>query len=263
MPRVNPISALVLDDNRELVVHYKKRMERFAGFRVSVETNSMRARALAERQLFDVLVIDAKLEYRGFEFGGLRLAEDLRRRYGSNAILIMSRYITASLAQTSEPGCEFMEKYSGATAKAFERDLCRKLRAMRGHQFAFVAMPFGSEFLPLYRHIRKGVTAAGLKCVRVDKIPHSRPIQEVLFELVEKSKLVVFVADGANPNAYYEAGFADAMRKEVVVVTRSADQLPFDICNRNAIVYGARPTSLEARIRDRILAIRFSRPLVL
>ena len=97
MSKTKPISILLLDDNPGLAFHYKKGMEHYAGVNVSVETESMRALALAERQLFDNIVIDAKLDYRGFEFGGLRLADDLNRRYGSNSILIMSRYITSHL----------------------------------------------------------------------------------------------------------------------------------------------------------------------
>jgi len=262
MTKQRPISVLLLDDNPDLVKYYGKRLRRYVGLNLTLETNSLRARALAQRQLFDVLVIDAKLEYRGFEFGGLRLADDLRSRYGGNSTVIISRYITASFAQVSELSCEFVEKGTGR-GNRFESDLYRKLRQMQSRQYAFVAMPFKRETAPLYQHIRRGVVSAGLGCVRVDKVPHTRPIQELVFELVEKSKLVIFVADGGNPNAYYEAGFADAMRKEVVLVTQAVEDLPFDIRNRNAVVYGSNPRTLEAKIKSMIQAIRLRKPVVL
>jgi len=257
------MSVLLLDDNLDLVSYYSNRLKRYAGVHVTSETNSIRARALAERQLFDLLVIDAKLEYRGFEFGGLRLADDLRARYGANSTLIVSRYITSSFASVSELSCEFMEKGISDGANRFERNLCRKLREMQRRQYAFVAMPFKSGTDSIYNYIRKGVMAAGLNCVRVDRIPHTRPIQEFIFELVSKSKLVVFVADGGNPNAYYEAGFADAMKKEVIVVVQSEKDLPFDIRNRNAVIYGNKPNTLEVKLRTKIEAIRFRRPIAL
>ena len=72
MEKRRPMSVLLLDDNPDLVTYYGERLKRYAGLNVTGETNSLRARALAQRQLFDLLVIDAKLEYRGFEFGGLR-----------------------------------------------------------------------------------------------------------------------------------------------------------------------------------------------
>jgi len=262
MPRKRPISVLLLDDNPDLVRYYSKQLKRYAGLHLTSETNSLRARALARRQLFDLLVIDAKLEYRGFEFGGLRLADDLRSRYGANSTIIISRYITSSFASVSELSCEFMEKGSDSKGNQFERNLCLKLRQMQSRQYVFVAMPFQKTSL-LYSSIRRGIISAGLRCVRVDKVPHTRPIQEVVFELVEKSKLVVFVADDGNPNAYYEAGFADAMRKEVIPVARSVDDLPFDIRNRNTIVYGNNPGTLAAKIKFTIDAIRFRKPVVL
>jgi hypothetical protein len=218
---------------------------------------------MAQRQLFDLLVIDAKLEYRGFEFGGLRLADDLRSRYGANSTIIISRFISASDPQVSELSCEFMDKGIATQANWFERGLSLKLVQMQRQQYAFVAMPYGAETTRLYRHIRQGVIAAGLRCVRVDKIPHTRSIQEFVFELVQKSKLVIFVADGGNPNAYYEAGFADAMHKEVIVVSRSTEELRFDLRNRNAIIYGDNPKTLESKIKSRIAAIRFRVPVVL
>lgn len=262
MAKQRPMSILLLDDNPDLVRYYGKRLKRYAGLHLTSETNSLRARALAQRQLFDVLVIDAKLEYRGFEFGGLRLADDLRSRYGANSTVIISRYITASFAQVSELSCEFMEKGTGSGSR-FENDLCRKLRQMQSRQYVFVAMPFTGETPGLFQHIRRGVAAAGLRCVRVDRVQHTRPIQELVFELVEKSKLVIFVADGGNPNAYYEAGFADAMHKEVMLVARSVADLPFDVSNRNALVYGNNPRTLEAKIKSKIQAIRFRKPVVL
>jgi CheY-like chemotaxis protein len=261
MANNRPISVLLLDDNPDMVRYYSNRLRRYAGLHLTSETNSLHARNLARRQLFDLVVIDAKLEYRGFEFGGLRLADDLRSRYGANSIIIISRFITSSFASVSELSCEFMEK--GNIGNRFERDLCAKLRQMQRQQYAFVAMPFNKKASPLYKSIKDGIIAAGLKCVRIDKIRHTRPIQEVIFEYVEKSKVVVFVADDGNPNAYYEAGFADAMRKEVIPVARSVDDLPFDIRNRNTIAYGSSPSTLAAKIKFTIDALRFRKPLVL
>ena len=82
----------------------------------------------------------------------------------------------------------------------------------------------------------------------------------MIFRYVEGSKLVVFVADGGNPNAYYEAGFADAMKKEVVIVAKSLEELRFDISNRHTLTYGTRPSSLPRALRGKLEALRLSRP---
>lgn len=262
MPKRDQISILLLDDNVDLAQYYKQQIEQYAGFRVTIESDSRRARSLAERQLFDIVVIDAKLEYRGFEFGGLRLAEDLRYRYGANSLIVISRFITAALAQIRGIDYEFMEKHSGNAGRSFERELCSKLREMRQQQYVFVAMPFENTFLSIYKCIKRSITNAGFKCVRVDEVSHTRPIQQIVFELVEKSKMVVFLADNGNPNAYYEAGFADAMRKEVIIVAKSVDELKFDIRDRQIISYRDKLATLENELKQKIFSLRHSKPLV-
>src|SRR5262249_35724839 len=222
-------SVLLLDDNADLVELYKAQIEQAGPFRVTGESDGRRARALAERQLFDFLVIDAKLNYKGVEFGGLRLADDLHPRYGTNSILVISRFITAELMHDHGAYYDFIAKGREERGNSFGTALCARLHQMRERQYVFVAMPFDEKFRPIYQRIKEGITDCSLNCVRADEVVHNRGIHEVMFELVRKSKLVVFVADGGNCNAYYEAGFADAMRKEVIVVASSLDELKFDV----------------------------------
>ena len=252
----------MLDDNPDLCRLYKRQIEHTGNFAVTAETDGARARQLAERQLFDVVIIDAKLDYRSHEFGGLRLADDLSPRYGANSILVISRYVTADLVKSDENSYDFMEKSNDLGSNTFCESLCRRLSIMRRRQYVFVAMPFAKGFIKLYRNgIKPGITLADYKCVRIDEIPHNRRIHDVIFELVQKSKLVVFAADGGNANAYYEAGFADAMHKEVVIVASSLAELKFDISNRSCLFYGKRPEMLPNLLAKKLKAIRLSNPV--
>jgi CheY-like chemotaxis protein len=254
------LSVLLLDDNPDLVALYKEQLEELGPFKVTTETDSQRAKNLADRQLFDVVVIDAKLDYRGVEFGGLRLADDLRLRYGNHSLLIISRFITAELMKVHGACFDFVEKSSGEGTQ-FCGNLAKRLQKMRQRQYVFVAMPFADQLRDLYRnHIKTGVTGAGYQCVRVDEVSHNRPIQDVIFEMVEKSKLVVFVADGASANAYYEAGFADAMRKEVVIVAKTQAELKFDVANRHTLTYDGNLETLTFRLCEKICALRLTSP---
>jgi len=264
MRRGEKLSLLLLDDNPELVRLYKQQLEKYGDFRITTEIDGGRAKLLAEKQLFDLIIIDAKLEYRGIEFGGIRLADDLRPRYGTNSLLIISRFITAELLREHGIFYEFIEKSSGVRSNHFYSDLCRRIRIMRKRQYVFVAMPFAKRYSTVYsRYIKTAVRRAGYNCVRVDEVTHNRPIQEVIFELVEKSKLVVFLADGENPNAYYEAGFADAMGKEVVIVADSLATLKFDVANRHSITYGGNLQKLSTRLESKLRALRLHDPITL
>lgn len=251
------LSILLLDDSEHLVDLYRADLEAFSTIKVTTATDGAKAVQMAKAQLFDVLAIDAKLDYRGVEFGGLRLADDLRPRYGANSIVVISQFVTKDLLNDHGSEFEFLDKHRRGGSREFTRQLAHVVATMRKKQFVFVAMPFDNRLNELYdRRILPAVTRAGFGCVRVDKVAHNRSIHEVIFELVQKCKLVVFVADYANANAYYEAGFADALGKEVVIVAKSLDELRFDVSNRHTITYGSRPSSLTAALAKKIAAVR-------
>jgi CheY-like chemotaxis protein len=254
------LSLLLLDDTVALADLYKRQLESAGPFRVVIESDGRRARRRAENQLFDLIVIDAKLTYRGIDLGGLRLADDLRPRYGGNSIVIISRFITAEFVRERELDHEFMEKHEEAGGKRFAGALGDRLKSMRAQQYAFVAMPFDNHYDDVYeKAIRPAIRKAGLECVRANEVPHNRNIPSVVSELVNRSKLVVFVADGGNANAYYEAGFADAMGKEVIIVANTEERLRIDVSSRHTIRYGS-GRELRAALTDKIVALRLQRP---
>jgi len=255
------MNVLLLDDDPDLAAHYKREIESHSSFRVVAETSSLKARSLAEKQLFDAVVIDAKLDYRGYEYGGVRLADELAPRYGNHSILVISRYVTAEWLRLHGAGYDFLEKHPGyGDPSFFRRELCRRLRSMRKEQYAFVAMPFAREHETVYKRIKEGVSVAGFKCVRADEVAHTRSMQGTLLELLLKSKFVVFLADGANANAYYEAGFADALKKEVVIVAKDVCNLLVDVRDRLTLIYGDKAESLDRLLAKKISALVTRKP---
>ncbi len=263
MARKDKLSILLLDDHVDLVQLYKKQIEKMGPFQVTAQSEGGAARRLAKRQLFDAVIIDAKLDYCGVEFGGLRLAEELRPRYGIHSILVISRFITAALMRERGAQFEFMEKYGAERTSSFAQDLCRKITSMRRRQYVFVAMPFGKTMLPVYRSIKAAVKDAGFKCIRIDEVAHTRGMQETIFEHVQDSKLVVLIADGANANAYYEAGFADAMKKEVVILATDLNSLQFDVANRHTLTYGTSPSSISVKLQRKLRSLRLQAPVTI
>ena len=248
---------LLLDDNADIVEHYKHEIEKVRRFHVTTAFEGRRAQVLAQARLFDTVVIDAKLDFKGLEFGGLRLADELRPRYGSSSLVVVSRYITSELMDLHGADYEFIEKHDGRAGRSFGAELRETIDRLCRDQYAFVAMPFEEKYNALYRiAIKPAVTDAGLRCIRIDEVPHNRRIHDVIYDGVHKSKLVIFVADGANPNAYYEAGFADAMRKEVVIVAEHLEVLRFDVQTRHTITYGHDEAKLRALLTKRIRDIR-------
>jgi hypothetical protein len=129
-------------------------------------------------------------------------------------------------------------------------------------QYALVVMSFGKEPTRIYKeHVKPAVESLGLKCVRADEVEHTRYIPSVVFNLVIASKLVILIADGLNANAFYEAGFADALKKEVVMITKTHSDLPFDVAQRHAIAYGHSEAKLQEQLKKKLTRLRLVMPL--
>ena len=54
-------------------------------------------------------------------------------------------------------------------------------------------------------------------------------ILERVFNQISKADVIVADMTGRNPNVFYEAGYAHALNKVVVLVTQKTDDIPFDL----------------------------------
>ena len=259
MKRKHSASILLIDDNAELLEVYTSRMNRRRPtYKITCTSDAKKASELAFRCLYDVIVIDCRIPYRGYEYGGLCLADELRPRYGADSILLCSKYITASFLQQHAADYDFVPKPTSGKQDVV-KTICDNIDTLRSRQYIFVAMPFAEEFDGVYeKYLRAPIESSGFQAVRVDHLHHTRRIHEVLFELLEKAKGVVFFADNANPNAYYEAGFAEALKKEVIVVAKSVEALRFDINTKATVVYGEKISVLPKLIKEKLSGLRFN-----
>jgi hypothetical protein len=61
-------------------------------------------------------------------------------------------------------------------------------------------------------------------------------IQDVV-SLIDRSRIVVCDCTGRNPNVFYEAGIAHTLGREVILITQSANDIPFDLRHLRYIPY--------------------------
>lgn len=98
-------------------------------------------------------------------------------------------------------------------------------------------MPFGAEFSPVWDAIKAAAADGGWTCQRADDIwEHSAIIDDVV-SLIGRSKVVVCDLTKRNANVFYEAGIAHTLGREVVLVTQSPDDVPFDLKHLRYILY--------------------------
>ena len=127
-------------------------------------------------------------------------------------------------------------------------------------RLVFVLSPFEEPFNTIYEdHIRPSVESIKpLRCLRADDIYDNRPIIEDIWQCTNEARLLISELTGRNPNVFYETGIAHTVGKEVILITQSMQDVPFDLKHLRCIVYEYTPrgmTTLEANLKNTILNI--------
>jgi hypothetical protein len=121
-------------------------------------------------------------------------------------------------------------------------------------------MQFGvPAFEAAYKQVIKPVIEAfDFRCLRIDEIQDSKPITTQILEAIASSAVVLCDLSGARPNCYYEAGFAYALGRTLILTIREPEKPAFDLSVNRFIKWKSKK-DLEARLRERFVAIT-SRP---
>ena len=123
----------------------------------------------------------------------------------------------------------------------------------------FIAMRFGDETKNIREAFRKAINECGYNERFIDEKEHNNQIvPEILFE-IERSKFMGVDVTYPNYGAYYEAGYAQALNKQVIICCRkeefdSLEKKPhFDIAQKSMIVW-TDENDLVERLERRIEA---------
>lgn len=120
----------------------------------------------------------------------------------------------------------------------------------------FIAMKFGEETNALREKIKEGLEGYNVRIM--DEIEHNHQIvPEMLYE-IRNSRFVIAELSNHNNGAYYEAGYALGLGKEVIHICKKSELtngLHFDVAQVNTIVYDdieEIPEKLKKRIQATI-----------
>lgn len=92
-----------------------------------------------------------------------------------------------------------------------------------------VMMPFGAAFQPVYDALKAGIETAGMRCLRADDIWERDHIMDDVLSLIWRARVVVADLSGKNPNVFYETGIAHTLGRDVILVTQTLGDVPFDL----------------------------------
>lgn len=100
-----------------------------------------------------------------------------------------------------------------------------------------VMMPFDAAFGAVANVISLAASSLGLRARRADDIWENAAIIQDVATLIDRSRIVVCDCSGRNPNVFYEAGIAHALGREVIILTQSEHDIPFDLRHLRYIKY--------------------------
>jgi len=118
-------------------------------------------------------------------------------------------------------------------------------------------MPFGAAFNPVWETLREAVSESGWRCQRADDVWENHAIIQDIVELIARSKVVVCDLTGKNANVFYEVGIAHTLGREVVLITQSAADVPFDLQHLRHIQYLGNSEGLEQLKESLLDRLRF------
>jgi hypothetical protein len=121
--------------------------------------------------------------------------------------------------------------------------------------YAFIAMPIASddhELEDVLDSIKEAAKRCGIHAERVDEPPSNDRITDRILESIRKAEYVVVDLTGSRPNVFFEAGFAQGLRKTPIYIAREGTKLEFDLKDYPVIFFrGMRELKdkLEQRFR--------------
>lgn len=119
-------------------------------------------------------------------------------------------------------------------------------------------MPFSADFDNVHKAIKNEVETNGYECRRADNFWENHHIMQDILELIDTSRVVICDLTGKNPNVFYEAGIAHTLGKEVILITQSDDDVPFDLKPIRYIKYLNNQEGLEKlanELLERVLKV--------
>ena len=104
-------------------------------------------------------------------------------------------------------------------------------------QLVSVMMPFDAGFANVYAAIQQAAVNCGLLSRRADEIWEAPGIIQDVVNLIDRARIVVCDCTSRNPNVFYEAGIAHTLGREVILITQSAQDVPFDLRHLRYVLY--------------------------
>jgi hypothetical protein len=126
---------------------------------------------------------------------------------------------------------------------------------------AFVAMAMdvqNPELEDILDAIKAGATACQVIAERVDEAQSNERITDRTLDSIGQAEFVIVDLTYDRPNVYYEAGYAQALKKTPIYLAKEGTAIHFDVKDYPVIFY-SNMRSLRSSLAERLTAIIFGR----
>ena len=124
---------------------------------------------------------------------------------------------------------------------------------------ASVMMPFDRRFDEVHTALVAAAEACEMQCLRADNIWDNDAIIQDIVSLINRSRIVICDCTGRNANVFYEAGIAHCLGKDVILISQSETDVPFDLRHLRYVQYldnGEGRARLTEQVAARIRTLR-------
>lgn len=118
---------------------------------------------------------------------------------------------------------------------------------------AFVIIPFSSDYDDIYKlGIKETAEKLHVRAYRLDEELFEEGMLEKIYSEIEKADFIIAELSDKNPNVFYELGYAHAIGKLCIHLTKEATSIPFDLKHKQHIVYGNKLSYLQEQLGKNI-----------
>ncbi|MEQ9636357.1 MAG: hypothetical protein RLW68_09790 [Devosia marina] len=147
---------------------------------------------------------------------------------------------------------EFVDELQSLASTPGNRSLIQRAIS-KPKDIIFVIMKFGDADLDsAFDGVIKPLAHEfDLEAVRIDQVQDSGKISDQILEHITEAKYVLADLTGERPNCYYEAGFAQAIGKQLIFSIKSGHSIHFDLAGHRFMQWSTESeyrTQLRARL---------------
>lgn len=242
--------SYILLGNKDIFDEYSERKFKFATKSITKEEiDNWYPKSIYEKIDLILLQLNKMSRFDGdkinFTFDNLSLLcftvcdnshnKNLHRQYELNQIkfiletLVEMGYITWQYVD--ENNLNYSNRFVCLTAKGLARvyDL---QKTQVNNKSVFIAMSFNPAIEKIYNAIDSAITQAECNVISMKRRIHNKQIVPEMLRLIKESKILVMDITEPNFGAYYEAGYAQGLGKEVIITCKSSvmkkDKFPCD-----------------------------------